>query len=424
MKNISLFYCFIFCVFFLVLNVAKIGLRNKTFILPSTFFALIWGVSTLGIFLFSNGIIDVNDYYKQAEHLECIGNYQIQVFISIFLSFICVRVRYRNNPAYFSSEFLAADITTIRERFRSVYYLFFIIGLVRLFIVISAVGFDYANIRSFYVENRINFSSFDVNLVRVASYLMQFAQFYVCLLGIESAIKGINYKQIVTNLLLFCPYQMSFGGRLFILSFFMPFLFSYFLVTSLSSFTREFKLQQSRKIRIFVLSPFFLLIFFQILKMDSNLDLDSFSEFSTEIFYTSSAYRHMNEFWDQLPNNYQLGVGSNILGLSSDIYNRILNTWSNTNNSALVCVPSMIPQMILDFGKYGSLFIYFVIFYNLEKIAIISLTNMSLKQVFIIVLTCLISYQTAASSMSDIFKSFIIGYLIILIIVRSLKRET
>ena len=421
MNNISFLYCTFLCVIFLYINYRKVGLRNKTFILPSTLFAMMWGVSSVGCFLYSNKIIGQTEYYVYASHLEGIGNYQFMILLTAFIAFIIARIKYKKLSIQIPFNFGNDEVPRMRKKIKWFLYAFFLIGIIRLGMVVTTYGFDYAIIRSSYVENRASFSSFDLNLIRIGSYLLLFAQYYICLFGIESAAKGINYKQLIYNFILFSPFQMSFGGRLFILSFFMPFLFSYLLTFYSLKLPVSFRKKEKRKIRLVFIVPLFLLIFFQMLKKGVNLDLNSFSEFSTELFYTSSAYIHLNEFWANLPINFEFEYGRNILGFESVVYKGIKDIWLATHNSAIVCIPSMIPQMYLDFGKYGSLIVYFILFYNLEKYAFLSLKKINIKGFLTFILLCLVSYQTTASYMSDILKSLIIGYVAIIIITKMLR---
>ena len=424
MNNISFLYSAFLCVIFLFINYKKVGLRNKTFILPSTLFALMWGVSSLGCFLYSNKIIGQTDYYVYASYLESIGNYQFMILLTAFIAFIIARIKYKKLSIQIPFNFGYEEVPRMRAKMKWFLYAFFLVGIIRLGIVVATYGFDYAVIRASYVENRSSFTLFDINLIRVGSYLLLFAQYCICLFGIESAAKGINYKQLIYNLILFSPFQMSFGGRLFILSFFMPFLFSYLLTFYSLKLPVSFRKKEKRKIRLVFIVPLFLLIFFQMLKMDANLDLNSFAEFSTELFYTSSAYIHMNEFWANLPIYFEFEYGRNILGLESTVYKGIKEIWLATHNSAMVCIPSMIPQMYLDFGKYGSLIVYFILFYNLEKYAYLSLKSINVKGFLTFILLCLVSYQTSASSMSDCLKSLVVGYVAIVIISKILRKKS
>lgn len=421
MNNISLLYCAILCAVFVCLNLNRIGLRNKTFILPSTLFALMWGITSLGGYLYSNNMIGNSDYYVYASNLETIGNYQFLILLTAFVAFILVHIKYKRLSIQIPFSFAFVEVPMLSVKLRWFLYAFFLVGIIRLGIVVSAIGFDYSVIRSAYIASRSSFNSYDLNLIRIGSYLLLFAQFYICLFGIECAAKGLNYKRIICNFILFCPFQMSFGGRLFILSFFAPFIISYLLTLYSIPTSASYRKKEKRKIRFVILVPLFMLIFFQMVKMNAALNIESFSEFSTELFYTSTAYMHMNEFWSELPSYFDLEYGRNILGFESNTYQRIKDIWVSTHNSAIYCVSSIIPQMYLDFGKYGSLIIYFILFYNLEKYAFLALKKTSIKGFLTFILLCLITYQTTSSNMSDSFKSLIVGYVTIIIISKLLK---
>ena len=93
MNNISLLCCTILCFIICCINIKQIGLRNKTFVLPSTVFSFMWGITSLGGFLYSNNIIGNNDYYVYANNLETIGDYQFLILITAFMAFIFVHVK-------------------------------------------------------------------------------------------------------------------------------------------------------------------------------------------------------------------------------------------------------------------------------------------------------------------------------------------
>ena len=126
----------------------------------------------------------------------------------------------------------------------------------------------------------------------------------------------------------------------------------------------------------------------------------------------------MNELWSSLPSEYSLGYGLNCLGIGSSVYNHILETWKIEHNSASVCVPSMIPQAFLDFGKMGSLVFFFVVFYIIEERAIVCLKNLTTKNMLIVILLCQITYPTVNSSVFDGLRAFIVGYIALVLFVQ------
>lgn len=420
MNNLTLLFCAILSFIFLYFNINHIGIKNKTLILPSTFFSLAWGICSLGGYLYSNAVIGDNDFFLLADHLDSIGQYQFIVLLTIFIAFWFARISYKNTRVSLPLKFGEQEAPMIRKKMEWLFYLFFLIGTFRLTLVLATVGFDYSAIRSSYIGERQAFSSFDLNIIRLGSYLMQIAKLYVCLLGIESAIKGLKYKKVFCAFLLFSPFQMSFGGRLFILSFFLPFFLSYFSVLYSTPINSLYKKEEFNKAKKLILLPIVLLIIFQILKMGEDINIESFAEFSTEVFYSSTSYIHMNEFWDYLGNDYNIEYGKNILGYSVT-YKNILSHWGDTYNSALVCVPSMIPEVYLDFGKYWSIIFYFILFYNIEKYAILLFAKANIKSFLIAIILCIASFQTTSSSMSYGIKSFLIAFFVIVIYFKLLK---
>lgn len=416
MVIIDFLYSFILCLVFAIANFLKLGIRNKTYVLPSTFFALMWGLTSLGGFLYSILLARISEYYLSASKLQEISSYQLSLLIVVFVAFLLVRFKHRKNAIKVSAEFGSVYIVAIRHKMRWILYLFFAIGIYRLISVVSVTGWDYSEIRTYYLNSRSHLSVYDSNVIRIAGYLSQFAMLYVCILGIECALRGIRLKKLIRDFLLFIPFQMSFGGRLFILSFFVPFIFSYLLTFSVAV-ERNKKKKIDRKLLLILVSPVIMLIFVQILKMDESISMETIKKYSSGIFYTSTSYLHMNELWKNLSNDFSLGYGLNCIGIGSPEYKHIIEIWEFDQNPALVCIPSMIPQAFLDFGKYGSLVFYFIVFYLIEDRAMVCMKNLKLKNMLIIVLLCLVSFQTVMSSTFDCLRAFIVGYIALVLFV-------
>ena len=423
MANIGFLYSFILCLVFAIANFFKLGMRNKTYVLPSTFFALMWGLTSLGGFLYSNLLVGDNLFYARGAYLQEISSYQLSILTVIFAAFLLARFNHRRVAVRAATDFCGAEIVTIRHKTQWILYLFFAIGMYRLISVVSVTGLDYSVMRSYYIDSRPNLSAYDLNVIRIASYLSEFAVIHVCILGMESALRGIHLKTLVREFLLFIPFRMSFGGRLFILAFFAPFIFSYLLTYSVTSIRDKNKTIDGRFLLILAL-PLIMLVVVQILKMGESISMETLMAYSTEIFYTSTSYIHMNELWSSLPNDYSLGYGLNCSGIGSPVYNQILEIWEKDHNSALVCVPSMIPQAFLDFGKIGSLVFFFIVFYLIEERAMRCLNSLTTKRMLMIVLLCIVTYQTASSSTFDCLRAFIVGYIALILFVQMTQLKT
>lgn len=410
MINIELLYSFVLCLVFAIANFFKVGLQKKTYVLPSTFFALMWGLTSLGGFLYSNLLIGDTNYYLRADYLGEISSYQFNILIVVFAAFLLARFKRRKVKVEVMEEFGSIAVSSIRHKMRWVLYLFFAIGIYRLTSILSVTGLDYSAMRSYYISSRSHFNEFELNVIRIGNYLSQFASFYISILGMETALRGVRLRQLTKEFLLFIPFHMSFGGRLFILTFFAPFIFSYLLTYSIAVI-RDKRKTIDKKFLLVLISPLIMLVIVQILKMDEIVNIKTIEAYSTEVFYTSTAYIHMNELWNSLPDEYSLGYGLNSLGIGSSVYNHILESWSVERNPALVCVPSIIPQVFLDFGKSGSLVLLFVVFYYIEERSINCLKKLTTKNMLFIILLCQITYQTVSSSAYDCLRAFVVGYI-------------
>ena len=409
-------YCFIICMAFLSCNVLHIGLKNKTYCLPSTIFAFIWGLTSLGIYLISqpNSII-TSSHLVYNRTIEEIGGYQFEILAVCFLAFFLAHYNLRKEQ-FDNSEYLIenGEIELFVKKFRWILFILCAIGLLRLFLVVSIVGFDYSAIRTYYLVSRINYNEVDLNLIRIGSYAVQLGMLYVAIYGAYCAIYGISIKGVIVNFLLFSPFQLSFGGRLYILSFFVPFFISYFAIKTLDGVSLFRDKRNLWNLFFIILIPLMLTSAMQSLKLNRQSDSANIEENVSDLFYTTSIYIRLNKQWQRIPFELDrdLGYGRNSipwLGNPSPDYQNLLDEWKRYKNPAIVCVPSMIPDMYLDFGRYGSLVIYFILFYYLEYIAMLKLSRYSFVNFSVYLLLCLFAFNTATSAMSTNFKTLIVG---------------
>ena len=78
----------------------------------------------------------------------------------------------------------------------------------------------------------------------------------------------------------------------------------------------------------------------------------------------------------------------------------------------------MIPQAFLDFGKIGSLVFFFIVFYIIEDRAMVCMKKLTTKNMLVIILLCQITYQTVSSSVFDGLRTFIVGYIALILFVQ------
>lgn len=418
MEDIFL-YCTFLCIGFLLLNLFKVGLKGKSILLPSTIFAGMWAITSFGIYLVNHDAVDNNFPMKMTATLMQIGEYQFNILLVCFAAFLCARIKMAGKP-FFNTKLLAGsfEIPYLVKHFRWVLYLLFILGMFRMYLVVSVVGFDLAAMRQYYFNCRASFSSFELNLIRYTQYVLQLAIFYVCILGVNAAIRGISLKNLIVDFFLFMPYQMSFGGRLYILSFFMPFLISYMAVkfVNLRDFLKDRK--EISRLALLFCTVLALIVVMQGLKFErTSKEMNKKSNIG-ELFYTSSAYIHIKSLWDEIPpeQSLKLGYGRNCspwFTTKSPEYSKAMRKWERHWNPARICIPTMIPDMYLDFGTIGSYIMYFIIFYLIELYAMKAMRRFSFRNFITYILLCMFAFNSASSSMSDNFKVLFVGLLFI-----------
>lgn len=373
-----------------------------------------WGWTSLGLVLvrvINNSSIDL--FPKK---LISIGQYEFNILLVCFTAFFCARLSLKKKR-FFNIKDLSDNkvIPLLIKKLRWILYLLFFLGIIRLGIVVSSTGLNMGAMRAHYLSTRGGFGVLDTNLIRITQYVLQFTIFYICLIGLNAAIKGIELKKIFKDFFLFMPYQFSFGGRLYILSFFVPFFISYLSLNLIN--LKQFSQNKDalRKISYLIGISLLLIVVMQIFKTGRTSNNPAEKD-GGELFYTTTCYVRIYNLFNELPKekDLPLGYGRNIspwFTSPSPEYTSILDKWTRDWNPALVCVPSMIPDMYLDFGRTGSYFVYFIIFYLIEYYALKSMCKFSFRKFITYVLLCLFAFNSVSSSMADMLKTLFVGLL-------------
>lgn len=95
---------------------------------PSTFFAVGWLLSSLGIFFYSNGIADdgnSNGYYESATHLEEIGEYQFIILLVIFTAFLLARKKSASLQFEIPELFIDYTLPKVSDKLKIFLYAYF-----------------------------------------------------------------------------------------------------------------------------------------------------------------------------------------------------------------------------------------------------------------------------------------------------------
>ena len=67
---------------------------------------------------------------------------------------------------------------------------------------------------------------------------------------------------------------------------------------------------------------------------------------------------------------------------------------------------------------YYDILCSFIVFYIIEERAMTCLKKLTIKNMLIIILLCLVTYQTASSSTFDCLRAFIVGYICLVLFVQ------
>ncbi len=410
----------VLCLILFLFNIFKIGLKGKSSFIPSTLFAVTWGLSCLGMYYYTSGILEGVRILRYGSKIPYIAEFQYYVLIAILLGFICARFvgrRIQFDDTISSSFF--NNLKIVLKRTKWILYIYGTLGFILLSWSISLYGLDYNAIRVGYVENKASMGFIWINLTRICYYLSAISTFLYALLGIKHGMDRINNKEIFEYFILGSLFLISQGGRLYILSFFVPYFCMFFVIRMLN-YNTFFRRGERKSLFMWIILPVFLIVFIQSLKTDKATNY-------AELFYASSSYIHLNELFKSIPHDYELGYGKYsipFIPVDRSMYTDLIKKWVNNNNPAGVCVPSYLADLYLDFGYVGSIVMAFFIFFFIELYAFRMLRSFSLNHFFIYLILCKFSFSAASSSVNVALKGALVSLVFLYLLNKMLLRNS
>lgn len=395
-------YTFLTCgiVFFLY---AWMRFKRRVFY-PSVIFCFMWGTNCIFHCLIYKG------YVNPLTQVDSFDYTYMNTYIIYFV--IATIVGFSLAHCFFNDKSIKLNISTefidrILRQYKWVMWLNFFGGLLRIFAMVSIIGFDFYNIIDYRVtaNNMMAYThgGFVGWTFRITAYINMLAIMYVSLAGLKSGLSQLKMKDTLKMFILFAPVQLATGGRLFILFFFIFYFGSFALGRGISMHTLSKKWLQPSERRalinmMIIMVP--LVVAITLVRGDggvANLSqheasfLDSFSYISDGTMTTDKCM----EFFSGGNQLNPAGGSTTFLGSSEPEYQ--FRAYKHTTNFSS-SVYTLIVPLFLDFGYWGSIVMWAIWAFIIETIALKNLSKMNLLKFIIYAMLLKMCYESVMAN--------------------------
>lgn len=355
--------------------------KKKQFILPSTIFMLMWGLAiTASIISQINGL----DKFSMGGYKGTALYILLYVLISLIAFYFSGNFVVVRNTTY---EFNAKYVDYILSKLKFFIYCSFLLGLFRIYIIISHFGWDslYDYRQSAFLIGKLNLGIYDL-VGQVSAYVYVLATFFIVLLAIKHALTSIDFKEFLLYFILFAAQSLSIGGRMFVLDFISCYFFIFILIRS-----KNKKILTKSEFIPFMVSVFamlFIVMALGVLRNDSNNKSSSEiskSDYYSKFLYLQDGIIYTSVFFAKEQNrDLDLDYGKNITSIDRD--NTTFAKYRNRSDMDIYMpiVTGVIVPLFFDFGYTGSLLIWFLICLYFEVIAKKMLSKVSLTGILLV----------------------------------------
>lgn len=395
-------YTFLTCGIILLLY-AWMRFSKKVFY-PSVIFCLMWGMNCIFHYLIYIGYINPLTYVEDFDY-SYMDTYIIYFVIATIVGFSMAHWFYNEKDIKMNISIEFMD--RLLKRYKWVMWLNFYGGLLRIFAMVSLIGFSFYNIIDYRVaaNNMMAYTQggFVGWTFRITAYINILAIIYVSLSGLRAGMTRLSIKETLKMFVLFAPVQLATGGRLFIL-FFILFFFGCFVLgrgISLHTISRKWLQIGERKTIIsmmLIMMP--LVIAITLVRGEggvANLSnqegsfLDPFSYISDGTMTTDKCM----DFFSGGKYFEPAGGSTTFLG-SSDLEYQFRAYKHNSNFGSSVY--SLIIPLFLDFGYWGSIVVWALLAFVIEAMALKTLSKMTLLRFFIYALLLKMCYESVITN--------------------------
>lgn len=369
-------------------------IRTKIFY-PSVVFSAMWGMGCLVTGLILGGYFKnlyLSDYYS----FHYLDDYMPYFAFTSVCAFSLAHTIFPGTKVKinFSLDFLERIIV----KYHWIMWVNFFGGLLRIILMVNMVGLDSIMDYRYAANSMMMYGGFGpVGLVfRITAYVQMLANFYVALCGFRTGFDTLNLKRIVSLFILYSPTQLATGGRLFILYFILFFIGSFLLGRGLQlkNRKRSFLKFSEKKTLVFVLAGMFSLV--SLIALARQSEGDSKESALAKFTYISEGMletEHYMRFYP--PENMTPDYGKFLVTGRSSTYLKYRGYLNTTNMSSIII--SSITPLYTGFGYWGSIFVWGIIAFSLESLAIVCLRRLTVIKFFILLTILKIMYETIIS---------------------------
>jgi hypothetical protein len=337
------------------------------------------------------------------------------------LASFSVRTKNLKNIKFkFSNEYLDFLI----GRLRIFLYLSFVLGLLRIYIIISFFGWEslYDYRQNAFLIGRMENAGYYSIVSQISAYVYILASFYIVLLAIKHALTTINYKVLFFDFILYATQALSIGGRMFVIDFISCYFFIFLLFR-----TRNRRIFTKKELLPFLTSIsilFFLMMAMGVLRNDSNKSeytINSTSYYS-KLLYLQDGIIYTTVMFTKNPDleTNELDFGRNLLSIDQESSNFTKFRGRSDMEIYMPFVPGIIAGLYFDFGFDGSLFVWGVVCYIIEILALRGLKLATIYDFILIFILLRFLYDTPLliTGSRGLFR-----YLFILILIKLMSKS-
>lgn len=352
------------------------------FLLPSTIFMLMWCGAILSSIVVQNNT-ELNEY---AMSYDGVGEY-----IFSFISCSCIGfllARFCSNVSKRKRVINLKWIAFLSSRLKFFLYISFVLGIIRILIIIKTFGWDslYDYRQNVFLLGKMEQAGAWYYVSQISSYIYILASFSVVLVAIKQAQTTFNVKEMSRYFLLYSAQALSIGGRMFVIDFISCFFFSFFIIRGRKAKLLSFKESTTLTASIFILIGIVMIL--GVIRNNRDEKVKN-EDYLTKLLYIQDGIIYTTATFTLAPvNSYSLDYGKNIT--SFDRENTSFEKFKNSSQMEIYLpfVTGVIAPLYFDFGYIGSLVAWLIICFFFEFISIKALnisTIWSLLLIFIFI---------------------------------------
>lgn len=359
-----------------------------------------WGLSCIYTAAILGGYGE-NLFLKDEYVYKYMDTYIIYFTIASLLGFFIAHKMYGKRGVHlkYSLDF----VDRILSKYKFIMWVNFFGGILRIFLMISLVGFSLDNVMNYRLaaNEMMNSGSGFIGLVfRSTAYIQMLANFYVALYGFRAGFGKLNFKSILILFILYAPTQMATGGRLFVL-YFIIFLFGSFFLSrgiSMKMEVRKWILPEEKwtitLIFVALMSLVAIIGMSRAVEHGRYVGNESFVEKISYITEGMLVTEYSMEYFPDGSFQHSNGVETIVGGTSN--YLQFRGYLNETKMSSAVI--SLILPLYLDFGYWGSLVVIFIFALFIESLSLCFLAKLTIIRFLMVATLLKICYESVLSN--------------------------